>query len=778
MKKFINTPFGGALPIVGYLMIFFLYAYARIYLYPMDGFAFDSTSGVVTDVDPSSNPPYAIQVGDHILQINQVMWQAYAADRRVALAPDVSPGNVLDLKLQRGNQVVSTAWIVPPVSDEEKIISYAEAVAPISYWVIGTLTLLFIRPKDIRWFLLISFIYLIGFLTMAGTLAIYRVGYSAIFLRMSVWLALPIILHLHMIFPRGFKRNYNRIKIALYGIGLVMAAAEGLQLVPKNLWFIGGLLTIALGIAALVAQTIRTPRDRTDLNLMLVAVGLAVLPLSVVYSLGFFGTPDPWWSSLVYLPLVIIPLAYFYAIYRHQLGGLVTRSNRYATLIVFFSVIFYLDALVVIIAANLVPSMAEMALISVFLILIASIATHALFPTFQEFFERWIMGISIRPSRLLEMYSSSITTSSDRAGLASILVDKILPSLLVRQSALVYVERGGLTSFLFVSGLSPDDGPFTQEFPLGQLENIVNQRQPDLDKTRPVSLKWINLALPLHADNRLNGYWLLGRRDPDDSYMPGEVPTLQAIADQTAIALINIIQAERLRSMYAVDIERRELERLHLASELHDEVLSQMAVLSMKSDLFRESDEASQAYNQAVKHIREAINGLRPAMLYYGLGPALANLAEEMDDLAPDDVDLHVDIVDHKNRFDTKVELYLFRIVQQACNNALQHAQPSSIWITGEISENGVDLEVKDDGIGFPSGEQFDLANLLVNKHFGLAGMSERAELIGARLEIISAPGQGSTVHLIWSAGSEISPDYHPGEANLQKKSIFFHPLA
>lgn len=72
---------------------------------------------------------------------------------------------------------------------------------------------------------------------------------------------------------------------------------------------------------------------------------------------------------------------------------------------------------------------------------------------------------------------------------------------------------------------------------------------------------------------------------------------------------------------------------------------------------------------------------------------------------------------------------------------------------SGSLEAGRVELTVEDDGIGFESGESLDLAGLLAGKHFGLAGMVERAALIGAQLQIDSAPQRGTRVRVSWSAG-------------------------
>ena len=89
-------------------------------------------------------------------------------------------------------------------------------------------------------------------------------------------------------------------------------------------------------------------------------------------------------------------------------------------------------------------------------------------------------------------------------------------------------------------------------------------RSPDLASSdQPYS--WIRLILPLKLGEETNGYWLFGRRDPDDIYSQLEIPILQSLASQTAIALSNILQTERLKSMYEGNIDRYEQERLRLS---------------------------------------------------------------------------------------------------------------------------------------------------------------------------------------------------------------------
>jgi signal transduction histidine kinase len=274
-------------------------------------------------------------------------------------------------------------------------------------------------------------------------------------------------------------------------------------------------------------------------------------------------------------------------------------------------------------------------------------------------------------------------------------------------------------------------------------------------RTEPDPAPWVRLVLPLLVGSRWVGMCLLGRKDPDDFYTPDEITLLQALMTQTALALVHIEQAARLRLYYQADIQRQEDERQNLARELHDHLLGQMALLIQHAGDSQESEAFLKAYRSAVQDIRSIISGLRPAALTYGLVPALEELTDELNDTPIDGgppVEVWCSLKSEQARYPEDVELHLYRIVQQACQNALQHAAPGEIKLRGVLDENGVVLSVTDDGVGFVTPRTPDLAALLAHRQYGLVGMIERAGLIQAELTIDSAPGQGTRISITWQA--------------------------
>ena len=80
----------------------------------------------------------------------------------------------------------------------------------------------------------------------------------------------------------------------------------------------------------------------------------------------------------------------------------------------------------------------------------------------------------------------------------------------------------------------------------------------------------------------------------------------------------------------------------------------------------------------------------------------------------------------------------------------MQHAQASSLYISGMVSQDRLDIVVEDNGVGFEYNGSTDLNDLLKKGHYGLAGMTERASLINSHLNISQGQNGGTRVQLLW----------------------------
>lgn len=448
-------------------------------------------------------------------------------------------------------------------------------------------------------------------------------------------------------------------------------------------------------------------------------------------------------AILSFAPFLILPALANEQVGINLGGGRLNFSANRAAAGLFFILLESIAALLLVLVLQAAGVGLASPLGMVLVILAVSAGALAGYPPFRRWFERLALGMKLVPESLMSTYSERITTSLQTDSLRRLLLDEVLPSLLVRQFAQVKLQNGTLQPHIL---LRVDAGDLPAPASLAALDAAAGQALPL--EGPPGLPAWVRLALPLRVANETRGYWLLGQRDPDNQYPAADVELMKTLADQTALALVNIEQAENLQAFYFADIGRNEAERTALAAELHDDVLNQMAVIN---NHLPEDDAASQqAYAIAVARIRDIINGLRPAMLNYGLYPALQTLADDLTDRLPDGPKIVLTMPASQARYARDVELSFFRIAQQACSNAIQHANCTRIEIGGSLADGEARLTVQDDGRGFETSGQTDLATLLAGRHFGLVGMYERAALIGAELRINSAPGQGSRVEITW----------------------------
>jgi two-component system sensor histidine kinase DegS len=112
-----------------------------------------------------------------------------------------------------------------------------------------------------------------------------------------------------------------------------------------------------------------------------------------------------------------------------------------------------------------------------------------------------------------------------------------------------------------------------------------------------------------------------------------------------------------------------------------------------------------------------------------------------------------VDLKSDGARYSPDVEQHVFRIVQEASMNALRHAKPTQITLSGRLEKELIEIDIRDDGSGIESHKKLDLNALQAANHFGMSGIFERAELIGADITIESEPGKGTCLQICWKPG-------------------------
>jgi signal transduction histidine kinase len=135
------------------------------------------------------------------------------------------------------------------------------------------------------------------------------------------------------------------------------------------------------------------------------------------------------------------------------------------------------------------------------------------------------------------------------------------------------------------------------------------------------------------------------------------------------------------------------------------------------------------------------IHDLRPIYLEdLGLATALEMLARETAQTLGIPVDFHLQ--GSEKRLSAQIEMVLFRMAQEAFRNIERHAQATQASLFVEFTDVMCTIEISDNGIGFEVPRQ--PSEFAPSGHYGLLGLYERADLIGAALEIQSSPGEGT----------------------------------
>ena len=219
------------------------------------------------------------------------------------------------------------------------------------------------------------------------------------------------------------------------------------------------------------------------------------------------------------------------------------------------------------------------------------------------------------------------------------------------------------------------------------------------------------------------------------------------LGDQAALAIEN----SRLRAQAELVAVVKERERL--ARELHDSVTQSLYSVTLLSEAGRQLVEAGdlarvegylerlgEISQQALKEMRLLVYELRPLVLRReGLAGALQQRLDAVEKRAGVEARL---LVEGEGELPASIEEALYRIAQEALNNALKHAGANSVTVYVRNRDGYIELEVIDDGAGFDPSTAGEDGGL------GLTSMRERAEKVGGMLDITSVLREGTRVKI------------------------------
>lgn len=261
-------------------------------------------------------------------------------------------------------------------------------------------------------------------------------------------------------------------------------------------------------------------------------------------------------------------------------------------------------------------------------------------------------------------------------------------------------------------------------------------------------------GLPVVIEGELRAVLCLysSQEQPFDS---GQAQQLQSLANLTGMALQNaqlleqvLAGRQRLQAVSRRLVEVQEEERRKIALELHDEIGQILTGLKLLLDTSRALPagtqaarlaEAQEVVNELIGRVRQMSLDLRPSMLDdLGLVPSLLYLFERYAGQTGIQVKFEHQGVEGQ-RFSNDYETAAYRVIQEGLTNAARYSGVQELTVRLWNAQGVIGVQVQDWGVGFDPE-----AVMSSGKSRGLVGMRERANLLGGRVAVESAPGQGT----------------------------------
>ncbi len=293
------------------------------------------------------------------------------------------------------------------------------------------------------------------------------------------------------------------------------------------------------------------------------------------------------------------------------------------------------------------------------------------------------------------------------------------------------------------------------------------------------------LGVPIRRGDTIMGSLYLTDKEGADAFTEADETAVEALGAHAAVAIYNLQMLSRQRALVSGLIAAQEEERRAVAFDLHDGLTQFVMASHAHLESFRRAhesgntDKAARDLDQGMRYLKEAVvesrrlvNGLRTLALDdLGLAGALEQLViDEKARAGWEDADLIHNVAGR--RFDKTLETAAYRVGQEALTNARKHAETRRVRLVllvrvDDDEKERLTLEVRDWGRGFVL-ERHDGGSA----HVGLQSMIERVHLLEGDYEMVSAPGEGTTICAVFPVqDSSLEGQASPETSETQEKA-------
>jgi two-component system cell cycle sensor histidine kinase/response regulator CckA len=530
---------------------------------PELGFTLSPSDWKVVSSSPCQHPPdTCLQVGDQILEIEKTGFEEFSHHRWISIAHLFGADGAARIRLIRdGQTLVRDIRVRSPHVDRYQVL--LSTIAPLIFWLMGTVVIIFLRPRDERWLVLVLFSYSIAVWIASGIGQ--RAGGAALVFHAVIWFFLPLAVHLHTILPSElFERRTRRaLQISLYALSALLAVLDALLLLEgfaySFVWYTLAAILFSLALLCIRLVLPAEPATRVAVRIMLFGVTLGLVPFVAFHGLllvwfkhmslagrGLYQFA-PYMVGIALVTMPILPMGYIYAIYKHHLGALEFRANRLLGIYTFSALLFATYTLTFFALSSQLRVDNRILGLLLLVSLLYMAAVPVLRDRFQALVDRYVFGIKHSADGVIGIVSARIPTAFDRQVLGRVVAEEILPTLLIRQSAL-YLFGEGRRETLYEQAV-PAGVPEPMEEDL-RAALVQGGRYLPSGPGDP-ALSWVRLVIPLLLQGQTLGVWLIGRRDPDDYYPASDIHLLSTVANQIAPMAENVRLYEKAQQEIA-----------------------------------------------------------------------------------------------------------------------------------------------------------------------------------------------------------------------------------
>lgn len=591
----------------------------------------------------------------------------------------------------------------------------------------------------------------------------------------------PLLFHLSFLFPKPLRHVPRKILVGLYVVGIMCGLTLAISRSSIVGWFsaetwepfehivflsmlfllLGGILSLFWRLIwSLIHWREASRRERRVDQILLLGLLISLPPVIAVLSPivpGIAGERPPFFMALdLRYFMLAIPIAFALAILRYQTFQ--SPSPLFLSVIV-----MSMSAIVAAIAVAIwmmAPTNDPVHHRPPFVLFFSAIFLSSIFWSRQTDWRGWFGRYLNRTDRNYESvrsFGNRVMGRTDLRVLPSIMAQALVDEMELERAAIWILDTNSMT-YVLSAAAGGDEPPAVAGIQArGALPSRAFQvGWPDISNwlRAPAADGKFEVMVPLIAGGRPIGLLGLGSRWDEEIFDERDLSVAELVGQQATLFILAATQVEELRRVPGRVAEAQERERYRLASELHDTVQQFLGrlpfFLAVSRDLMAtDRAESTRLINQCMDGVEDAARVLReiranlaPNQLEVSLTKPMGGLVRHIQHQSRLIIELEMpDNLDESTNLGTRHALY--RVIQQALDNIVTHAEATEVMITLQREDERVLFMVVDNGCGV---DESAILSARAGGSFGLQSMRARIETVGGEFSFTSKVGQGTVV--------------------------------